>query len=57
MRLVAYQESRLKDIFDAWKQEGAHVPITVRNYTIIYDACSFSKFSLNSKHFLNTLLA
>ncbi|XP_066910551.1 KICSTOR complex protein SZT2-like [Clytia hemisphaerica] len=25
---VAYQESRLKEIFDAWKQEGAHVPIS-----------------------------
>ena len=28
--LVAHQDSRLKEIYDAWKQEGAHVPITVR---------------------------
>ena len=28
--LVAHQDSRLKEIYDSWKQEGAHVPITVR---------------------------
>lgn len=35
---VANQESRLKEIFDAWKQEGAHVPIFV---SLFFDTLLF----------------
>ena len=37
--LATYQQARLKEIFDGWKQEGAHVPVSVSSLPVCMRMC------------------